>query len=80
MDILILCFEIIGTVAFAISGAMTAIRKDMDLLGVMILSFTTALGGGVIRDVLLGITPPTTFSTPFMHLLRLSLPYSYFCL
>ena len=64
MDILILCFEIIGTVAFAISGAMTAIRKDMDLLGVMILSFTTALGGGVIRDVLLGITPPTTFTNP----------------
>ena len=59
MDILILIFEIIGTVAFAISGAITAMKKDMDLLGVLILSFTTALGGGVIRDVLLGINPPS---------------------
>ncbi len=64
MDILILIFEIIGTVAFAISGAMTAMKKDMDLLGVLILSFTTALGGGVIRDVLLGINPPCAFTNP----------------
>lgn len=69
MNVLILTFEIIGTIAFAISGAMTAIRKDMDLLGVMILSFTTALGGGVIRDVLLGITPPTTFLNPIYVLI-----------
>ncbi len=64
MNILILILEIIGTVAFAISGAMTAFKKEMDLLGVMILAFTTALGGGVIRDVLLGVTPPTTFTNP----------------
>ena len=71
MDILILIFEIIGTIAFAISGAITAMKKDMDLLGVLILSFTTALGGGVIRDVLLGINPPTTFTNPLYAFIAL---------
>ncbi len=49
--------EIIGTVAFSVSGAMTGIRKGMDILGISILGLTTAVGGGVIRDLILGITP-----------------------
>lgn len=56
--------EIIGTVAFAASGAMTGIKKRMDVFGVVILGLTTAIGGGVIRDVILGITPPKTFQNP----------------
>lgn len=64
MDTLILAFEIIGTVAFAVSGAFTAIKKNMDIFGVVILGLTTAVGGGIIRDLILGITPPKTFQNP----------------
>ena len=56
------CLEIIGTVAFAASGAMLAIDRDLDLFGVLLLGVTTAVGGGVMRDVLLGIFPPNAFS------------------
>ena len=47
-----------GTFLFAAEGAMTAIRGDLDFFGVMVLSFATAVGGGIMRDVLLGATPP----------------------
>ena len=60
----ILIMDIIGTIAFAISGAMMAIRKKMDIFGVNILAITTATGGGVIRDLLIGQTPPVMFSDP----------------
>lgn len=53
--------EIIGTIAFAISGAMIAIERGLDLFGVVFLAITTALGGGTIRDVLLGHFPPRMF-------------------
>ena len=61
MDTFVFILEIIGTVAFAVSGAMTAIKKHMDVLGVVILGLTTAVGGGIIRDLVLGNTPPNTF-------------------
>ena len=44
--------EIIGTVAFACSGAMVAIKKNLDLLGIIVLGVTTAVGGGMLRDIL----------------------------
>lgn len=53
--------EIIGIVVFALSGAMLAIRKDFDVVGVVVLATVTALGGGVIRDVLIGREPPIAF-------------------
>ena len=53
--------EIIGTIAFAISGAMIGIRKNMDIFGVNVLAITTALGGGLVRDLVLGIHPPNMF-------------------
>lgn len=62
-------FEIIGTLAFAVSGAMTGLKKGMDILGVVILGLTTAVGGGMIRDLVLGITPPATFQDPTYALL-----------
>ncbi len=62
--IVIFIIELIGTVAFAWSGAMTGIKKGMDIFGVSILGLVTAVGGGVIRDLILGITPPTTFTNP----------------
>ena len=56
--------EIIGTVAFACSGAMVAIKKNLDLLGIVVLGVTTAVGGGMIRDILIGIHPPALFTNP----------------
>ena len=64
MHVFILVLELIGTVAFSISGAMTAMKKNMDIFGVMILGLTTAVGGGIIRDLVLGYTPPATFRNP----------------
>lgn len=55
--------EILGTIAFAVSGAMIAVRKQVDLFGVILLGMTTAVGGGITRDVLLGYTPPRIFQT-----------------
>lgn len=56
-EIVILVIEIIGTVAFASSGAMLAIKKHMDLFGVCVLGVLTAVGGGMTRDVILGNIP-----------------------
>lgn len=49
--------EVIGTMAFAMSGALTAMHKKLDPFGVFIIAFVTALGGGTLRDVLIGRTP-----------------------
>jgi len=57
-------FEMIGTVAFAVSGALVAVKKRMDLLGVAVLGMTTAVGGGIVRDLILGVTPPMAFREP----------------
>ena len=61
MESVILLLELVGTLAFSISGALTGLRKNMDIFGVCILGLTTAVGGGVIRDLILGSTPPATF-------------------
>ena len=60
-SILYTAAEYVGTVAFALTGAMTAIDRGMDLFGVLFLGVITALGGGTIRDLLLGVTPPKAF-------------------
>lgn len=54
--------DLIGVFVFAISGGLLAVRKGFELVGVTSLALVTALGGGVIRDLLLGSTPPTAFS------------------
>lgn len=51
-------FDIMGTVAFAVSGAMVGIEKRMDIFGIIVLALLTAVGGGMVRDVLAGVTPP----------------------
>lgn len=51
--------DMAGTVLFAVEGAMAALKGGLDLFGVLVLSFATALGGGVLRDVLIGAGPPT---------------------
>lgn len=50
--------DFIGTFAFAISGALVATRHRLDLFGVLVLAFAAATAGGIVRDVLLGATPP----------------------
>lgn len=67
-DVIIFMMEIVGTVAFALSGAMTGIQKKMDLFGVNVLGVTTAVGGGMIRDLILGLNPPVMFSNPIYAL------------
>ena len=64
MELFILVIELAGTMAFAASGAMTGMKKNMDIFGICILALTTAVGGGVIRDLILGNTPPNTFRNP----------------
>ncbi|NBL65337.1 trimeric intracellular cation channel family protein [Flavobacterium sp. NST-5] len=49
--------DIIGTMAFALSGALTAMNKRLDPFGVFIIAFVTAVGGGTLRDILIGRTP-----------------------
>ena len=60
-ELIIHIAELIGTIAFAVSGVIVAIEKQLDFFGAMVLGVTTAVGGGALRDVLLGITPPTMF-------------------
>ena len=55
--------DLTGTFVFAIEGATTAIQSGLDLLGILVLAFATALGGGIIRDILLGATPPDAIRT-----------------
>lgn len=64
MDFFVTVLELIGTVAFAASGALTAMKKHMDLLGIVVLGVVTAIGGGIIRDLILGATPPFAFRDP----------------
>lgn len=61
-DIAMFVLEIIGTVAFAVSGALVSIRAKLDLLGVLLLGCITAVGGGIMRDILIGVFPPYIFS------------------
>lgn len=66
---LLYVIDILGTVAFAISGVMVAMRKKLDPFGIFIIAFVTATGGGTVRDLLLGVRPiswltdTTTFYT-----------------
>ncbi len=50
--------DLLGTAVFAVEGAIAAMRSQLDLLGVMVIAFIVALGGGVTRDLLIGATPP----------------------
>ena len=67
--------ELIGILAFATSGALLAIRLRFDVVGVLVLAETTALGGGVLRDLVIGTVPPAAFR----DLLYLALPFLAAC-
>jgi uncharacterized membrane protein YeiH len=58
----VLILNLLGTFIFGLSGGFLAVRKRLDLFGVMVLAIAAALGGGIMRDVLLGNTPPATLT------------------
>ncbi len=56
----------LGTLTFAITGALVAVRKRFDLVGVVVLGAVTAIGGGSVRDLMAGVIPPTPLTDPAM--------------
>lgn len=63
-DLIVSILEILGTIAFAASGALVAIRRHFDLFGVIIIGVTTAVGGGILRDIVIGSHPIAAFRSP----------------
>ena len=59
-----MAMDLVGTIAFALSGAMTAMQRRLDYLGVVVLGILTAAGGGVLRDMMIGQIPPSLFMNP----------------
>ena len=64
MSVTWVIFEILGTVAFAFSGTVVGLSKRMDIFGITVLAVMTGVGGGIIRDVLAGVTPPSALVHP----------------
>ena len=71
MQTFLFLLELAGTVAFAVSGAVLGIEKHMDIFGVGLLGITTAVGGGILRDLVVGLTPPRAFQDPMYLLVAL---------
>jgi uncharacterized membrane protein YeiH len=55
---LLVVLDLIGTIVFALSGALVGVRRKLDLFGVLVLSFAAATAGGIARDILIGAVPP----------------------
>ncbi len=72
MSITWLIFETMGTIAFAFSGALTGLSRRMDVFGVTVLAVMTGIGGGMVRDVLAGLTPPSALKSPTGLLLSIA--------
>ena len=68
MRYLFILLELIGVIAFSVSGAMVSVKKNLDLFGVTLLGLITAFGGGILRDCLLGEVPPRFFTNYWMIL------------
>jgi uncharacterized membrane protein YeiH len=62
VNILLLWLDLVGTFVFALSGAIAGVRRQLDLFGIVVLSFATACSGGIARDVLIGAVPPAALS------------------
>ncbi len=70
-EILLLTMEWIGTLSFATSGSLVAIRHGLDLFGVATIGTITAVGGGIMRDIMLGNVPPQIFFNPLILMVAL---------
>lgn len=64
IETVVFVLEMVGVAAFAVSGVMVAVARELDLLGALVLGAITSVGGGVIRDILLGVLPPAMFVDP----------------
>ena len=74
----ILIFDLIGTFVFAISGVMTAIEKKFDIIGATIIGLVTAIGGGTLRDLLIGSTPVGWMQNEiYIYIILLAVPFCY---
>ena len=69
--------EMAGTVAFAASGAMVGVERNMDIFGISVLGVATAVGGGMIRDIVLGVIPPAVFRNPVLYFLSFILKENF---
>ena len=78
MDELMFFLEILGTISFSVSGAIEAMKKKMDLLGVLVLGLVTAVGGGIIRDLIIGKLPPASFRNPRNALIAIATAFVAF--
>lgn len=58
VDLILVVLDLVGTFVFALSGALVGVRQRLDLFGVLVLSFVAACGGGLMRDAMIGATPP----------------------
>ena len=63
-ETVLFALEIAGVVAFAITGVITALEKKFDIFGALVLGVTTSVGGGILRDMILGYLPPAAFREP----------------
>lgn len=78
MDIIYI-LDLIGTLVFAISGVLAAVEKKLDLVGALILGFVTAVGGGTLRDLLIGQSPVGWMLDPnYLFVVLAALPIIYF--
>lgn len=68
-ETILFILEIVGTVAFAVSGAFVAIKARFDIFGVLVIGCVTAVGGGITRDILIGSTPPLIFERLYIILI-----------
>lgn len=77
-SLLINAFDTLGTLAFAVSGALTGLKHRLDLFGVAVLAVVTATGGGIMRDVMLGYIPPHSLRTPRIVLMCCAMAVTVF--
>ena len=68
-ETILFILEIVGTISFAVSGAFVAIKAKFDVFGVLVIGCITAVGGGIMRDILIGKFPPIIFSKVYILLI-----------
>lgn len=68
-EIVMFILEIIGTISFAVSGAVIAIKARLDIFGVVFIGAITAIGGGIVRDLLIGKIPPAVFLNFYLFII-----------
>ena len=68
-EVILFILEVVGTISFAVSGAFVAIKAKFDVFGVLVIGCITAVGGGIMRDILIGNFPPSIFTRVYLLLI-----------